>query len=142
MKRVILFDIILVILLKINLIQASKKQNIVKNCVMASMDLAKLGDGSTPSSCMACDPTLPTCYGFCQALIDKLYYFCDDVCLPDGYYFDPGSQLKGCWPEVIDRVKIKVERCGCNTAAASRVISNTLLSIISISAGVFILLHA
>lgn len=49
-----------------------------------------MGDGSTPTSCMSCNPALPTCYGICQVLIDQYYLFCDDVCLPEGYYFDPG----------------------------------------------------
>jgi hypothetical protein len=82
----ILVCIIVALLTRIN---ADKKQNIVHNCVAASKSLAELGDGSTSTSCMECDPALPTCNGLCQLVIDKLYYFCDDVCLPYGYYFDP-----------------------------------------------------
>jgi hypothetical protein len=38
---------------------------------------------------MSCDPTVQYCPDGCQGLVDKMYYDCDDVCLPDGYYFDP-----------------------------------------------------
>jgi hypothetical protein len=41
---------------------------------------------------MACDPAIPDCAPGCQGLIDKIYYDCDGICLPDGYYYDPGEQ--------------------------------------------------
>ena len=50
---------------------------------------------------MSCNPALPTCYGICQVLIDQYYLFCDDVCLPEGYYFDP-SMLPHSAVSIID----------------------------------------
>jgi hypothetical protein len=38
---------------------------------------------------MACDPTKAACPDGCQNKIQKMYFGCDDICLPDGYYFDP-----------------------------------------------------
>jgi hypothetical protein len=55
--------------------------------------VAAAGDGSTPGSCMSCDPTRPVCAHNCQAKINDMYYACDGVCLPDGYYFDPSKML-------------------------------------------------
>lgn len=55
----------------------------------ATRKITKAGDGTTEDSCMGCDPTLKDCFSDCQRLVDQLYRQCDDVCLPDGYYFDP-----------------------------------------------------
>ena len=60
-------------------------------CIAATRKVYKAGDGSTPGSCMSCDPTYPFCAKGCQKLIDNLYHICDGVCLPDGYYFDPST---------------------------------------------------
>jgi hypothetical protein len=38
---------------------------------------------------MGCDPTYPTCSSGCQDLVEKIYYRCDGICLPNGYFFDP-----------------------------------------------------
>ena len=38
---------------------------------------------------MACDPTLPICDSLCQTLIINVWRQCKNVCLPDGYFFDP-----------------------------------------------------
>ena len=77
--------------------------------------------------------------------VNYLYYACDGVCLPDGYYFDPrqflslfislfhshppylltcdskltflvAQYLYGCWQTVLPEIKIAVERCGCNSS--------------------------
>jgi hypothetical protein len=85
-------------------------------CIHATRKLGKNGDGSTESSCMHCDPAIEFCYFNCQELIDQMYESCDDVCLPDGYYFDASFTLTGCWKDVKPDIKIGVERCGCNSA--------------------------
>jgi hypothetical protein len=87
-------------------------------CIHATRKLGKNGDGSTDSSCMHCDPAVEFCYFNCQELIDGMYEACDDVCLPDGYYFDASFTLTGCWKDVKPDIKIGVERCGCNSARA------------------------
>ena len=84
--------------------------------VLATRKLGKNGDGSIPSSCMNCNPTLSDCYFDCQALIDQVYVTCDDICLPDGYYFDPQSTMSGCFKSNLPELKIQIERCGCNSA--------------------------
>ena len=68
-----------------------KKLNYVAHCVNAVNDISKNGFGSTRTSCMGCDPALPTCYFNCQPLVKRLYEWCDNVCLPDGFYFDPST---------------------------------------------------
>lgn len=107
--------------------------------------MRKAGYGDTDTSCMGCDPALPDCYTDCQGLVDQLYFQCDSVCLPEGYYFDPRksllsvllstsqlvcteSELQGCWEDVKPDVKIKVERCGCNSAFTS--VSRLSLSVV------------
>src|SRR5689334_16297132 len=57
--------------------------------VLVASIMTEFGDGSTPESCMGCDPALPTCAVGCQNLVDAMYRHCDGVCLPDGYYHDP-----------------------------------------------------
>jgi len=114
----------------------------VHRCVHSSTKLAKRGRGNTDTSCMGCDPAQPSCSLGCQKLINKLYENCDEVCLPYGYYFDPRKiivvipfvslsisplsdlfcacysewDLEGCWKDNLKKIKIKVERCGCNSA--------------------------
>lgn len=41
---------------------------------------------------MACDPTLSTCDTLCQTLITNVIAQCKNICLPDGYFFDPSKQ--------------------------------------------------
>ncbi|KAJ1431611.1 hypothetical protein B484DRAFT_327811, partial [Ochromonadaceae sp. CCMP2298] len=74
------------------------------------------GDGSTPGSCMACDPAVPECGEDCQGSIGAMYVECDSICLPDGYYFDALSTVSGCWEAAKPELKIMVERCGCDAA--------------------------
>eukprot|EP01039_Chlorochromonas_danica_P001100 gene1100-1195_t len=81
---------------------------------------------------MGCDPTYPTCAEGCQDLVKRVYYRCDGVCLPNGYYFDPQWDLDGCWGEVKSQVKIKVERCGCNAASSSLPFSVFLTALMAI----------
>jgi hypothetical protein len=40
------------------------------------------------TSCMKCNPALQYCQGNCQNLVDATYRNCDNICLPDGYYYD------------------------------------------------------
>ena len=72
---------------------SGKQLNYVAHCVNAVNDISKNGFGATRSSCMGWDPALPTCYFNCQPLVKRLYEWCDNVCLPDGFYFDPST----CW---------------------------------------------
>ena len=44
-------------------------------------------------SCMKCDPALQYCQSGCQALVGSVYTNCDNICLPDGYYFDERKLL-------------------------------------------------
>jgi hypothetical protein len=60
-------------------------------CFSASRKLAKTGKGDTVKSCMQCDPTHPYCAPGCQKLVTAVYWECDGVCIPDGYYFDPSE---------------------------------------------------
>jgi hypothetical protein len=64
----------------------------------ASARMAKTGNGSTSSSCMSCDPTHPVCQPKCQNKVNYLYYACDDICLPDGYFFDPRKSARPSLP--------------------------------------------
>lgn len=105
----------------------------------ATRKLAKKGDGSTPQSCISCDPTHQYCVKGCQKLIDRVYRACDNTCLPDGYFYDPSEfrtwnyltrlsehsfwtfldyKLSGCWEKNLKDMKIAVERCGCNGASS------------------------
>lgn len=68
-----------------------KLMNTVPHCIHAVNEISKNGYGSTPSSCMGCDPTLPACYFNCKPLVNNLYKYCDNICIPDGFYFDPSA---------------------------------------------------
>ena len=61
--------------------------------LVASENLKSRGLGNTPQSCMDCDPALPRCSSGCQGLVKDLYYNCDAICLPQGYYFNPSKTL-------------------------------------------------
>ncbi len=43
--------------------------------------------------CLSCDPTKPTefCDPACQYALDYQYVACEGICLPDGFYFNPGK---------------------------------------------------
>jgi len=99
----------------------------VHRCVWATNKLRKAGDGSTPSSCSNCDPAIPTCNPGCQDLIDTVYHACDQIELPDGYYYDPINELSGVWEDNLVQYKINVERCGCNAAFKGTPISLMLV---------------
>ena len=79
--------------------------------------MRKRGDGSTVGSCSSCDPATDECEAGCQDLINRMYWACTEVCLPDGYYFDPNKMLSGCWEDNEASMKINVERCGCNSSS-------------------------
>jgi hypothetical protein len=101
----------------------------VHTCIHASNKVRKAGDGSTEFSCMGCDPAHAECAPGCGALVKKLYRNCANVCLPDGYYFDPRSELQGCWEDEANakEISIQVNRCGCNYASATAVINSLLV---------------
>lgn len=56
---------------------------------VATLALATTGNGQEANSCAGCDPAVPICSQGCQNYITNVYWDCDSVCLPDGYYFDP-----------------------------------------------------
>ena len=91
----------------------------VHRCVHTTNKVRKRGDGSTVGSCSSCDPATADCGGGCQDLINRMYWACTEVCLPDGYYFDPNKMLSGCWEDNEASMKINVERCGCNSSSRS-----------------------
>mmetsp|Transcript_29725 Transcript_29725/g.32355 ORF Transcript_29725/g.32355 Transcript_29725/m.32355 type:complete len:136 (+) Transcript_29725:16-423(+) len=95
----------------------------VHECVKATQALATTGDGTDSTSCAGCDPALDSCYTTCQGYIKNVYFDCDGVCLPEGYYFDPQEELTGCFSANQFKFKIKVERCGCDAALPTVMIS-------------------
>lgn len=110
-----------IIFLSSYLICVNESYNIksgVHQCVHITRKMSKNGDGSKdqPNSCMSCDPAKEMCPINCQNMIDQMYRVCDDVCLPYTYYYDANYNIDGCWHDVRHRVKIAVERCGCNGA--------------------------
>jgi hypothetical protein len=133
MRRFLIPCILAICLFPIVLVNS---EGSVHKCVHSSTKLAKRGRGNTETSCMGCNPAMPACSSGCQNLIDKLYINCDNVCLPDGYYFDPQWELQGCWKDNIKKVKIKVERCGCNLGYSSK-FSVSLLTILLFGVVVF-----
>ena len=70
------------------------------------------------TSCISCSPTRPVnyCHSACQDYINKVYAYCNGICLPENFYYTPGKSLMGCWSDVVDQMKYEVERCGCNSA--------------------------
>ena len=56
------------------------------------------------------------CHSACQDYVNKVYNFCDGICLPHNYYFTKDQSLMGCWSDVVDAMKIEVEKCGCSSA--------------------------
>jgi hypothetical protein len=112
----------------------------VHRCVHATNQVRKRGDGSVVGSCSSCDPAQPTCDTGCQDLINRMYWACTEVCLPDGYYFDPNKMLSGCWEENVPSIDINVERCGCNASSRSLSVSLTvLMAIIGATVGWLVL---
>ena len=102
----------------------------VHRCIHTTNKVRKRGDGSVVGSCSSCDPAQPDCDTGCQELIDRMYWACTDVCLPDGYYFDPNKMLSGCWEDNVAEMDINVERCGCNSGSRSFSISFMALTVI------------
>lgn len=100
----------------------------VHRCVHTTNKVRKRGDGSVEGSCSSCDPARAVCDTGCQVLIDRMYWACTEVCLPDGYYFDPNKMLSGCWEDNISEMDINVERCGCNSSTRGYSVSLLLLS--------------
>lgn len=100
----------------------------VHRCVHTTNKVRKRGDGSVEGSCSSCDPAQPDCDTGCQELIDRMYWACTDVCLPDGYYFDPNKMLSGCWKDNVDEMDINVERCGCNSSGRGYSVSFMVLT--------------
>lgn len=96
--RISIFIFILVLLQIFSVEALLNKKGSVHTCVQATLALSTTGDGTSPDSCAGCDPALETCTPGCQAYIDKVYYQCDSVCLPDGYYFDPRKALCSFFP--------------------------------------------
>lgn len=106
----------------------------IHRCVHTTNKVRKRGDGSIIGSCSSCDPAVDTCDVGCQDLINRMYWACTDVCLPDGYYFDPNKMLSGCWEDNEALMKINVERCGCNSSTRSHASSlglTVLLGVLS-----------
>ena len=93
---------------------AAKYTPNVHRCVHRTTKLSKQTAQGTP--CFNCDPALNECPVGCQQVIDDVYHMCNGICLPDGYYFDPESQLEECFAANRAAMKIGVERCGCNAA--------------------------
>ncbi|KAH9097005.1 hypothetical protein Ae201684P_011736 [Aphanomyces euteiches] len=90
-------------------------------CADAVAAVNTQGDGTTPGSCMSCDPTTNKCAPKCQPLIDTLYKACDGVYTPPDYTFDPAGVISGYWNDCKNQIRIAVQRCGCNFAVTSGV---------------------
>ncbi|RQM28524.1 hypothetical protein B5M09_006692 [Aphanomyces astaci] len=86
-------------------------------CADATTAVATQGDGTTPGSCMSCDPTTNKCAPKCQPLLDTFYRACDGVYTPPDLAFDPAKNISGFWGDVQVQVRISVQRCGCNKAS-------------------------
>lgn len=84
-------------------------------CGFAVDQISIEGNGSTYGSCLACSPTNSVCPPKCQSLIDALYKQCDGVYAPQDFYFDPAKMLNGYWNDHMDVLRVKAERCGCNS---------------------------
>jgi hypothetical protein len=89
-------------------------------CSIAVAAINAQGDGTSPGSCLACDPTAKKCPPKCQPLIDTLYASCDGVYTPSGLFFDPNQSISGFWKNNEEKLRIAAQRCGCNTASWGR----------------------
>jgi hypothetical protein len=65
----------------------------IRACISSAIRVGEAGNGSTPISCFYCDPARESCSKGCQSKIKDLYYDCDGVSLPDGYYYDDNSGM-------------------------------------------------
>ena len=54
-----------------------------------------------------------------------------------GLYFDPAQTIRGHWAEEEPKIKIAVERCGCNDASHHHVQKGQWLLVVWISSLVF-----
>jgi hypothetical protein len=98
----------------------------------ATNKLRKMGDGSTDSSCMDCNPALPECFIDCQERIDIMYRNCQGVCLPDGYYFDPSKlYLNECYGRE-QKLPALVQNLGASRDVVCRIIYQISYSFLSI----------
>lgn len=111
----------------------------VHQCVHVVTKLAKYGDGSTVGSCMGCDPAVPYCDLLCKPIVQKLFYQCKGICLPDGYFFDPSNTLNGCWNDNVEEIKVQVGRCGCS--ASSKIYTMSILSFLLVIVITFLSFH-
>merc|ERR1712005_46677 len=85
---------------------------LAQKCIETARNIRaiKRNDITNEKTCIACYPTRNMCPRGCQDLIDKLYSACEDVTMPDGWYFDPDGQLTGRWRyEIREQLKIEVE---------------------------------
>lgn len=106
-------------LITIILINGATIKSSPHQCIHYSNKVRKNnGFGDTVGACMNCNTARPQCYGDCQAQLDILKVACNDVCLPDGYFFDAASTLNGCWEDIERQIGIEMEKCGCNSASS------------------------
>ena len=120
------------------------EQDSSRDCFRVAQRLRKSfveHEDGTKTGCMACDPTIgapddpcPRSRNYdCQYLVDQLFKSCrgekktwpwpdeKPKTAPPGYFFDPEETLSGTWSESIESaLKIKIERCGCNSAFGIR----------------------
>lgn len=102
----------------------------VHTCIHASNKVRKTGESfDTDELCMGCDPTLATCPVGCQKWVSKLWKNCGNVCLPDGYFFDPSQTVSGCFEDAENNKElfIQANRCGCSAASRTDVHSVLVL---------------
>ena len=109
----ILFVLLSLVLIKVNAeIKADPHQ-----CIHYTNKIRKNnGWGNTVGACMNCIAARPECYSDCQDQLELVKKACEGVCLPDGYFFDAGSTLNGCWKDIKRQITIEMERCGCHSA--------------------------
>ena len=61
----------------------------VHQCIHYTNKIVKLL-GISSIQCVSCNPSTPFCATGCQNALDYQYVACEGVCLPDGFFFDPG----------------------------------------------------
>jgi len=71
---------------------AAEISHSVHQCIHYTNKISKLLD-EQGKQCLQCDPTHPVCDPVCQNAVDYQYVACLGVCLPDGFYFNPGQTL-------------------------------------------------